>query len=111
MMHKIDIEAHLQWTEGQDEESGHLVACCEALNLVMSGVDREDLRTNIAETLNLFFAALLREGELDEFLQARGWRRSAVPAGIDQDDVEINVPWELVAASNRGSDGPKRAFH
>lgn len=111
MIHKIEIEAHLQWTHGTDVATGHLVATCDALNLVMSGVDREDLQANIAETLSLFFRALLQDGELDEFLRARGWRMTGSSSDLDDGDVEINVPWELVAESKRGNDGPKRAIH
>ena len=109
--HIVQIEAKLEWSVRQDQKSGELIAVCNAINLVMTGSDREDLDANIRDTLQSFFRTLVRFGEMEKFLVQHGWKSSKMPSPTDVrvDDIDFQVPFELIAA--RAGDGQPRAHH
>jgi predicted RNase H-like HicB family nuclease len=113
-MNVVSITANnLRWECREDQATGHLIASCDPLNVVMSGKDPADLEANIRETLQLLFTSLLRDGEFDSFLRQHGWSASPMPSQEDiaAHGLRFNAPMELVAASARGRNDSKRAAH
>ena len=92
----IEIESNLEWTAAHTN-SGVWVAECEPLGLTMEGKTPDELHDVIGEACGALFADLLKDDELDDFLQAHGWRATNLPETPSVGEVEFDVPWSLVA--------------
>ena len=79
----VEIETEgLVWNIAKDPDSGGWFGVCDDLNLNADGETLEDLDQCIGEVMSLLFLDLSLDGELEEFLQARGWEAiSPVPRG------------------------------
>ena len=55
-------------------ESGNFIATCEPIGLASQGKDELDLYLNIHEAVQLVLNDLLKNGQLDGFLRAKGWQ-------------------------------------
>ena len=90
----IRINAQLQWrfTIGS---GGNYVAVCDPLKLTLQAETWGDLMQDTAEVLNLIFMDLLRDNQLDAFLQAHGWSLTG-PATQNQQNVRFDVPFFFV---------------
>lgn len=102
----IQIQGHaqIQWRAHRSATSKRWIGVCEAMNLVTEADTLDELHSLIDETLQLLLTDLLRDNELDQFLREHGWKAVNLPAKAIPNDVEFNVPWELVAESARDSE-------
>ena len=98
----LEISAQLQWVFYRDECTRRWIAVCEALKVTVEADTHTELRENIEDGLNLLFRSLLRDRELDRFLQMRGWTMLGEPPD-DTEDVRFDVPIELIARDANGS--------
>ena len=99
----IKVESRLQWT-AVHTASGVWVAECEPLGITMEGDSLDELHSVIGEACGELLADLFQDNELDEFLRTRGWSATNLPDGPAGEDVEFEVPWNLVAEGGlRGS--------
>ena len=81
---------------------GNLVGICQSLAITVQSETWVSLLEDIAQTLNLLFADLLEDGELDEFLRDRGFRLlDALPA--KPDDAWFDIPFSPTMTAERDS--------
>lgn len=105
-VHIVKVEGHaqLQW-RAERGTSGRWVGICDAMKLVTEADSLDDLRSLIDETMQMVLVDLLRDNELQKFLQEHGWR-AQVPQQADPAEVRFRVPWELIAQG--GNDSERR---
>ena len=108
VMIQIEGKAQLQWRANRSASSKRWIGVCDALGLVTEADTLDELHSVIDETIQLVLTDLLRDNELDQFLRERGWKALNVPARANANDVQFNVPWQLVAESTRN---PQRRAH
>lgn len=98
----IRLDAKIQWNISQSRE-GRWIGRCDPLNLSMEGTSLDELRLNIDDAVQLLLMDLLESGDLDTFLERRGWRRHGGPGRPGEAPV-FDVPIELlVQARTSGS--------
>lgn len=87
------INANLVWYARRDGQ--RCVGWCDALKLTAEGDTWSEMVSVITELHNEVFADLAQEGELEQFLQDRGWTHVAgqVIAGAP---VAYDVPFQLM---------------
>jgi len=71
------------------------------MNLVMEADSLDELHSVIDEAMQLMLVDLMRDNELDQFLREHGWHAQDMPAQARPEDVQFNVPWELIAEGTR----------
>lgn len=96
----IQVNGQVQWEVGRTG-AGRWLGVCRPLGLTMEGDSLDDLFRNIEESVQLMMSDLFETGELERFLQHRGW--SALPTGPQQGPVEFQVPTELLVRTARDS--------
>ena len=92
----IQVESRLQWM-AVHTPSGVWVAECKPLGITMEGNSLDELHSVIGEACAELLADLFEDNELEEFLRARGWSATNLPDVSAGEDVEFEVPWNLVA--------------
>ena len=95
MAHVTFIQGSVQWTV-TPQTSGAFVAVCDPLGIALEGSDMNDLHACIREAIQLVMTDLLKNGELDSFLRARGWRTAAQLPVPGQEPVYFEPPIELL---------------
>ena len=80
---------------------------CDPMNLAMEADSLDELHSVIAEAIHVLFADLFQDNELEAYLRERGWTATGIPTSAVDQDIEFNVPWELVAEG--ASDTLRRA--
>ena len=106
---EIKMQTTLEWTASQSASCNRWIAECEALGIAMEGDSLDEVYSLIGETCFALFRDLVADGELDQFLRARGWSAANLPTGPVDDDVEFSIPWSLVTQGN--ADGAERRAH
>src|SRR5262245_44293674 len=104
---KVEIQASVQWMSRRSPTSTRYIAVCDALNLCLEADSEDELRSLIPEAMHLLMIDLLADNEISQFLQEKGWRAANLPEHANE-DVEFNVPFELIAEDAR-IDSPRRA--
>lgn len=99
---QIQVQGNVPWAVSRTPSGGY-VAVCEPLGLAMEGNSLDDLFLNISEAVQLVMNDLLRAGELDQFLRARGWHASPSGKLPATGPVEFQVPIELLMQAQRDS--------
>ena len=84
----------IQCMAHQNERTGQWIGECEPLGVVLEANDLGELHSLFNEAINLLFADLSEDGELADFLEARGWE--------DASEFSDSVPWELIATGVAG---------
>jgi predicted RNase H-like HicB family nuclease len=102
----IKVETQLQW-QVRRTRSGSFVAVCEPLGLASEGTDQLDLWMNIQESINLVLNDLFKNGELQTFLQSKGWKTTSLPREHASGPYPFEVPIELIM--QQAQRGPARA--
>jgi hypothetical protein len=94
----IQIDAKVQWARKR-LQSGAWIGVCDALGLTIEASNEAELVSMIEESMSLLFMDIFADGELEQFLQARGWMaKSPIPTGIQagiENGVRFDVPFEL----------------
>ena len=106
---EINVQTTLEWAASPSKSCNRWIAECEALGIAMEGETLDELHSLIDEACFALFHDLLNDGELDQFLRARGWTAVNLPNGPVDDHVEFSVPWNLVTRGN--TDGAERRAH
>lgn len=91
---KIQVNGQIGW-EVAKSQAGRWIGVCRALGLSMEGDTLDELYANINDSVQLLMKDLMEAGELDSFLQRRGWRREGT-GPQQQGNVEFDVPIELI---------------
>ncbi len=79
------------------EQSGRWIGECKSLGIVVEGDSLDDVHNATDEAIDLLFADLVEDGELEEFLADRGWSlNEPIPDAVSE-GVSVSVPWELIA--------------
>jgi predicted RNase H-like HicB family nuclease len=100
---EIQVNGKVPWNVTQTP-SGNFVAVCEPLGLAMEGYSLDDLFRNISEAIQLVMNDLLRAGELNQFLSAKGWRAlNLVNVPTTDQPVAFSIPVELLMQAQRDS--------
>ncbi len=96
----IHIEANnLQWDFHQSE-SQNWIAKCDAIGQVVQADKHSELHMAIKALLDDFFLELMRDNELTEFLQIRGWKLISKVAQPEE-AVSFEVPYDLIRAKRK----------
>lgn len=107
----FQLNAQVQWAVTRDDASKRWVAICDPMGITVEADSHTELRENITEAMNLILANLLRSGELDHFLRARGWQAQPMIEHVGEgigDTPFFDVPIELIA---HRANGPSARFH
>jgi len=77
-----------------DAEEYPLVGECEALGISVQASNLSELSFTFEEAMELLLTDLIEDGELEEFLQSKGWNKKDIPH-IRQRVKEGNpiMPW------------------
>lgn len=96
---KIQVNGQIAWRVAKSA-AGRWVGVCPELGMSMEGVTLDDLFANINDAVQLLMSDLLESGELDAFLQSRGWKKELRGPQQQGGDVEFDVPIELLVRSS-----------
>ena len=91
--HTIQIATNLRWNYAQDPASGYWIAECPSLKLTVQGETLSEMHASAQEAMQLLFLDLFEDGELDAFLEARGWRTQPALAREYDEDIEFDVEY------------------
>lgn len=106
MIVKLELGGEVRWTARESAESGRWIAECESLNLAMEADSLDELHSLSNEAMQLLLDDLYRDGELEAFLEARGWRALDMPNRLEDDEIDFDFPWNFTFP--RAGDGPER---
>ncbi len=101
-----DGEFNLDCIAFRSPSSNRWVGECEALGIVVEATDLNTLNQRFAEAICLLLTDLAETGDMDEFLEMKGWKKEEKEALSEYDPV--NIPWNLIARNNKH--GSKQAF-
>jgi predicted RNase H-like HicB family nuclease len=105
---KVQIEANVVWRSFKSPTSSRYVAVCDELNLCLEGESEDELKSLIPEAMHLLMIDLLEDNEIDAYLRAKGWQATNLPQRRS-DNVEFDVPFEMIAEEARLNDSTRRA--
>jgi predicted RNase H-like HicB family nuclease len=111
MRQAFQLNAQVQWAVVRDEAAQRWVAICDPMGITVEADSHTELRENITDAMNLMLVNLLRSGELDHFLKARGWQAHPLIEQVEESDSDtpfFDVPIELVA--QRANDPASRIY-
>ncbi len=92
----ITISGHMVWKFFHDSESDRWIAVSDTLQLTVEGKTHAEMRQMIDETTGLLLADLYESGELNTFLDDRGFRPTSMPTPSPQQRIQFDVPFELI---------------
>ena len=101
-MQVIKVKGAIPWSVKETVE-GPWVAVCDSLGLTVQSDTWADLMDDIGSTLELMFADLLEEGQLDQFFQQRGWTRQTqyeVEPEATSENFRFDIPFIPTLASH-----------
>jgi hypothetical protein len=99
----------MQWEVRENPTSHHWIAVCEPLKLALEAPTLDELRGLIDETIHLLLTDLFEDNELDRFLREHGWRAPDLPAAAPAEEIQFDIPWEMMVKQGGQSDSPRRA--
>ena len=98
MRFKIQFEANLPVILKEDEQIGHIIACCPILDVITQGPTKEEAKKNLIEALNLFFISCYEHGTLDEVMKECGFvalagRKKPSIKTTTHDIINVKIPF------------------
>ena len=90
---QIHIEGSVQWAVLRDHETGRYLGVCNELNLNAVGDTWGEFLACAEEAMELLLTELLKAGELESYLQRRGFR--AVPLAGRMPGPHARVRWDI----------------
>jgi hypothetical protein len=96
----INIQAKLIWKWGKTRQ-GSYIAVCDSIGQTVEAERFADLVATINEALVSTFNELLSSGDLDKFLQDRGWSCPNQPTLSARRNVRFDVPFDLKGVQRR----------
>lgn len=94
VMALMRIEANVAFRAYRNKD-GIWAGVCDPLGLTVEGESWSELLQNIDETMNLMLRDLLKRGELNRFLRARGWSPVRVANIKSPARVRFDVPFRV----------------
>jgi len=95
---RIQVNGQVAWKVARST-AGRWVGVCPELGLAMEGGTLDELYANINDAVQLLMRDLMESGELDAFLQSRGWKKQVIgPQKSGQPEFE--VPIELLVRTS-----------
>jgi len=91
----VRIEADLMWEVARNPTTGRFIGVCRALNLNAVGDTWGEFQECANEAIQLLFADLFTEGELEEFLRRNGWRALGPLPAQRSVTPRFDVPFSL----------------
>lgn len=101
-MRTINIKAQLTWQARPVGDCDRWIVECQPLGVAVEANSMEEINGLIHEATDLLFLDLFEDDELHDFLTSKGWSMTETVTSADE-DVEFNVPWELVMSNANGS--------
>lgn len=98
----IKIDANIPWMAKRDVKSDTWVAICDPLSLTVEGDTWGELVSVVDEAMDHLFRDLLRNDQLDAFLQRRGWKQSGLMGRASPEmvsDIRFDIPTDLHKAT------------
>jgi len=96
---KIQVNGQIGWRVAKSA-AGRWVGVCPELGLAMEGATLDELFANVNDAVQLLMKDLMESGELDAFLQSRGWNKEVSGPQQQAGQLEFEVPIELLVRSN-----------
>lgn len=98
---QFQIEAQVEWRAFREPKHARWVAICDSLNVTAEADTWAELQSTINEIHNELFLDLLRDGELEAFLRARGWSPlNRLPQRADDGDLIFDLPAHIIPVAN-----------
>jgi hypothetical protein len=97
----VQVGAQIQWLATYNPTSRRWIGICDPMNLTMEADSLDELHSVIEEGIQLMLRDLLEDNELDAYLRDMGWS-APIPHGQLPQNIEFDVPWQLVAEKARG---------
>ena len=94
MKNLVHIQAKLVWKWGRTR-NGHYVAVCDAISQTVQADKFDELLETMNEALDSTFRELLSSGDLNQFLQSRGWKSLDLPEPASRKNIRFDVPYDL----------------
>jgi predicted RNase H-like HicB family nuclease len=91
----VQIEANLLWEVARHPSTGRFIGVCRPLNLNAVGDTWAEFQECANEALQVLFADLFKEGELEEFLRRNGWRVLTPLPARSSPTPRFDVPFSL----------------
>jgi len=88
--------------------SGRWVAVCDPMKLVTEADSLDELYSVIDESMQLLLIDIFRDNELDRYLRELGWQAVNLPRSETPEEIQFDVPWELIVSNAR--DSARRAY-
>lgn len=93
------IEGLIGWRACRSESGEVWVGSCDALGLTVEGQTLDELHNAIPAALSDLLADLVADGDLDEFLQSKGWSGVEIPhVRAFAEGTSGPLPWEMITA-------------
>lgn len=86
------VQAEIVWSISRDSASGQWIGICDSIGLTASGDTYSEAVESCNQAMDLMFKDLLESGDLEEFLQLRGWKAVDVDAS-DAESGGIDAPF------------------
>ena len=102
----VTIHATVTWQVVRSRMSPMWVAVCNELGLATEDKSLDELYASVMETMDLLFRDLVKEGDLDEFLNERGWRYSG---DVSVPEPRFFIPWQIMMAAGQNDSIPAAA--
>jgi hypothetical protein len=100
MTETVHIRGKLTWKWGRTE-SGRYIAVCDPISQTVQAEKFRDLLESIDEALDSTLRELLSSGDLESFLQDRGWSTGDLPAKTTRKTVRFDMPFDLKGVRSR----------
>lgn len=91
----VQVEADLVWQVVRNQTTGRFIGVCRPLNINAVGDTWGEFQEAANEAIQVLFADLFKEGELEEFLRRHGWRALTPLPARGSASPRFDVPFGL----------------
>src|SRR5260221_2860447 len=91
---RIQATTNVQWNFFQEE--GQYVALCEPMGRTAVGETNSDMLETIQDISNHLMRDLVKRGEFEIFLRAKGWSQVGLRTDLPPDQMMFDLPTDIV---------------
>lgn len=95
---RVDVDGTVSWRYAFDPASETWVGICDALNLNAVGDTYAELVEGMNDAVRGLLQDLLEDGDLADFMRARGWRMVG-PSPAAQQRVRFDLPFDTLRSN------------
>jgi predicted RNase H-like HicB family nuclease len=88
------VQGEIVWKICRDKVSGQWIGVCDPIGLTASGDTYSEAVENCNHAMDIVFKDLLSSGDLEEFLNLRGWKTVDVDS-LQGEDGGIDAPFRI----------------